>query len=589
MNDSAAKTPLKDKTLASIEEIEERLAGTRRERPDHRPWLLAPGLMLVLAAFWFSGTVVRAQGLYQSGRTQSEQNPHLHDVKTCVANCGGCGCVQNRQGYWWRKTSAAGQGAWGKCYWNDQCAATGGRRSAPPPRGPWRISAIGGSSSGGVHASLSQAERLAGEYSLSGSHGDVSYSGTLSIRQAGPAYALDWTIAEETHLGIGLLQGNRLTTVIGDDANCTVTAYQRDVTGLIDGVWVAAGIADTGSEIAFPDTSTGSSLAESYYVHGVSTDGTPYEGPLQVRSEGEALSFDWDTYQGVGIQRDSQITVIATSAPEAECMVGMYEITSDGSLHGIWGWANARHILLDGTEVATPLGRAGSAGGAFTVSYERTANADFHRAGEIFNASQTLESLAQGFSESLVLPHDVPVFVTECGEANAYYDPNNQRILLCYDLLAEFVNGAMKLELPEEERDDFVVGAGSAFLIHEMGHALVRILDLPITGREEDAVDDLAATTLLGQGESGIEAAYSFAGFWGLWGDEVGGTQWGEHSLPLQRMYRTYCLIYGSDMQNHEHLLETLPSDRAARCPSEYQRISSSWARILDPHRRSSL
>lgn len=56
-----------------------------------------------------------------------------------------------------------------------------------------------------------------------------------------------------------------------------------------------------------------------------------------------------------------------------------------------------------------------------------------------------------------------------------------------------------------------------------MGHALVRILDLPITGREEYAVDDLAAITLLGLGNDGIQAAYSFADFWGFWGGEIGG------------------------------------------------------------------
>lgn len=578
----------KKEMLDSTRRIENRRAGSRINCPDRRIWPQFRGLMLVLAALSFSCFDVQAQNEAWGSSFQDRSRMGNRDVQYCVRSCRGCGCVQNESGHWWRKNVVGGKAVWDACYWNEQCAATGGWRSAPPAPGVHRISAKGVASSGGVQASPSQAERLPGEYVLSGSLGEESYSGTLSIKQAGPAYALDWTIGEETYLGIGLLQGNRLTTVIGDNASCTVTAYQRDISGRLDGLWVAAGIADTGSEIAFPDNSTGSSLGDSYYVHGVMPDGRDYEGPLRVRQGNEALSFDWDTYQGVGIQRESQITVIATSDPEAECMVGMYQIASDGTLHGNWGWANARQVLLDGTEVATPQKRMGSAGGTFTVTYGGTSNADFQNARQLFDAYQVFESLAQGFSESLVLPHDVPVFVTECGFANAYYDPYNHRIVMCYEQLAEFAAMARDKQLQDVDLTEFVIGAGSAFLIHEIGHALVEILDLPITGREEDAVDDLATTTLLGLGQNGILAAYSYAGYWGQWGDEFSGAQWGEHSLPLQRMYRAYCLIYGSDSQNHGHLLETLPSDKAARCSAEYERASSSWARILGPHLRSS-
>ena len=42
-----------------------------------------------------------------------------------------------------------------------------------------------------------------------------------------------------------------------------------------------------------------------------------------------------------------------------------------------------------------------------------------------------------------------------------------------------------------------MLGSGAFLLQHETGHALVHLLDLPFTGREEVAVDDLAAVSSL--------------------------------------------------------------------------------------------
>ena len=45
----------------------------------------------------------------------------------------------------------------------------------------------------------------------------------------------------------------------------------------------------------------------------------------------------------------------------------------------------------------------------------------------------------------------------------------------------------------------------SALASHELGHALIHVLDLPTTGREEDAVDQLS-TYILAYGSEGGES-----------------------------------------------------------------------------------
>ena len=48
----------------------------------------------------------------------------------------------------------------------------------------------------------------------------------------------------------------------------------------------------------------------------------------------------------------------------------------------------------------------------------------------------------------------------------------------------------------EAERDEAVAGAFIFVFFHELGHALIDVYELPITGREEDAVDQLSTWIL---------------------------------------------------------------------------------------------
>jgi hypothetical protein len=121
-----------------------------------------------------------------------------------------------------------------------------------------------------------------------------------------------------------------------------------------------------------------------------------------------------------------------------------------------------------------------------------------------------------------------------------------------------------------------------------MGHALIAIYDLPVTGKEEDAVDQLATIILLEGGEEGenaaIDGANSFVGEDEQEMDDL--SFWDEHSFDEQRFYNILCWIYGKDSEGYQYLVddETLPANRAERCPAEYDRMSRSWQALLSPY-----
>ena len=105
-------------------------------------------------------------------------------------------------------------------------------------------------------------------------------------------------------------------------------------------------------------------------------------------------------------------------------------------------------------------------------------------------------------------------------------------------------------------------GAATFILMHEVGHALVDVLDLPITGREEDAVDQLAAMMLINTGDKGATAALN-----GVRAIQPGQNAIydnsdfaDEHSLGPQRLFNIACWIYGSTRRS------TAPSCPAAAC-----------------------
>jgi hypothetical protein len=131
--------------------------------------------------------------------------------------------------------------------------------------------------------------------------------------------------------------------------------------------------------------------------------------------------------------------------------------------------------------------------------------------------------------------------------------------------------------------------AAATFLAHEAGHVLVKMLDLPITGREEDAVDGFAIALLLPDPDFGADAAIAIAGSLAPYIPltPLGTMGFSDaHALPQQRIVQFLCWAYGSDPVRFASLRgkHLVPYPRALHCADEWRQLGRSWSRLLAPY-----
>lgn len=242
-----------------------------------------------------------------------------------------------------------------------------------------------------------------------------------------------------------------------------------------------------------------------------------------------------------------------------------------------------RGVEYRAERVVAPKGQA-AVGGRFRVAYAPVGDTVFARWQNDFREARFLEDIASWMNEWVSVPHDVTLTFAQCGESNAFYRPETGTVTVCFELVDELDH----LFAGDDDRNQSVNDALLFTTMHEVGHALVNVLDLPITGREEDAVDQLAALILVDNAEDGDQAAIN--GVRALpSGSEIDELAFAdEHALNEQRFYNVLCLVYGQDPETWADWTRdgTLPPGRAERCPAEYEQTRAAWDTLLEPHLR---
>ena len=199
------------------------------------------------------------------------------------------------------------------------------------------------------------------------------------------------------------------------------------------------------------------------------------------------------------------------------------------------------------------------------------------------------EQYADLLNKFFVLPTDVTITWKECGEVNAFYDPDSKHLIMCYDLVKYFDDTFYYDGESDQELLNKTLGATTFTFLHELGHGLIDVYNLPATGKEEDAVDQFSTILLLQAGPNGKQAIESAALWFYISGSRANLEDmpfWDEHSFDTQRFYEIACLTYGSDPKENSFLVDEqiLPESRAVKCPAEYEKINSSWERLLEPY-----
>lgn len=151
-------------------------------------------------------------------------------------------------------------------------------------------------------------------------------------------------------------------------------------------------------------------------------------------------------------------------------------------------------------------------------------------------------------------------------------------------------------ELPPEEVERYtlyILGNTINTLFHEFGHGLVSELELPIVGKEEDAVDNLANIIMvakttdpaLDQMLRAVADDYFANGqFSEDNGNEAAG--WDEHSPDKARAYDVICTLVGADPDTYKEAADNagMPTERQESCAGEYESKLAAWDKLLQPH-----
>ncbi|GAB3338923.1 DUF4344 domain-containing metallopeptidase [Marilutibacter aestuarii] len=204
----------------------------------------------------------------------------------------------------------------------------------------------------------------------------------------------------------------------------------------------------------------------------------------------------------------------------------------------------------------------------------------------------------QAIDGMFMLPRPIKYITAECGEVNAFYSAERGEVVMCYETMQVLLQRGEELAAGNELDEGFArryLDANVRFiLLHETGHALISMLEIPITGREEDAVDQLATTLMLrfagiNESTSVVAENLRMASNWflarssGKYNLDVYADQ---HALGEQRYFNLQCMLYGSDPARYLDIVTSgdLPEARAKGCPEESRRVSRAWLRLLLPY-----
>jgi hypothetical protein len=178
------------------------------------------------------------------------------------------------------------------------------------------------------------------------------------------------------------------------------------------------------------------------------------------------------------------------------------------------------------------------------------------------------------------------------GNEDTYYGEGV--VTFCYEYIELLQRHSPKVGTPGGvARDDALLGAIIDTLMHEAGHGIFDLLEIPVLGREEDAADFFAAYMVLQfPPEDSLRlvegAAYMFGSEARAALEKPFGTgaYAGEHGLAPQRYFNYLCMAYGSNpsMFSNAAMDGGLPLNRFEACTDEYELLKRAFDKLITPH-----
>ncbi|WP_161990385.1 DUF4344 domain-containing metallopeptidase [Streptomyces alboflavus] len=244
-----------------------------------------------------------------------------------------------------------------------------------------------------------------------------------------------------------------------------------------------------------------------------------------------------------------------------------------------------------GVMAACAPGTPAAAGSAvWGISYEAPKRGSAADA-EFLRTRRVLEEVRSALAGQYRLPDGVTMTAKSCKDAEAEYDPETGRIVVCYEFVGEMRDLLRDAGRPDPgERAE---GALRETLYHEGAHALIDKWELPFVGQEEDVADQFAAYQLIRQGARGQRQLAAMADIYHLYAEDSDPQDIDfsdEHSPDAARAANYRCWLYGARPKADERLVDgtVLTRDRSEGCEEEWEALRRGWEHLLKPHRKGS-
>ncbi len=233
------------------------------------------------------------------------------------------------------------------------------------------------------------------------------------------------------------------------------------------------------------------------------------------------------------------------------------------------------------------------------IEYKEPVNAEHRPVYERLKRRMVLEEYKE-FMSPLKFTRALHVSLSGCnGVVNAFYQSGDRRITYCYEYIVHMQRRIAEADmLPGFRREDAVVGEFVNTMLHETGHALFDMFDIPVFGREEDAADAVASFVALRVGSTTARRILTGTAFaWrasDLWRQKNRNSPRSftdyadEHGTESQRFFNTLCIALGSDTVERttvfSDFVALLPEGRRVRCGREYLHVKKAFTRYVLPH-----
>ncbi|MDQ7249199.1 DUF4344 domain-containing metallopeptidase [Dongia sedimenti] len=166
------------------------------------------------------------------------------------------------------------------------------------------------------------------------------------------------------------------------------------------------------------------------------------------KRDGEAEESDYWDEHSLDLQRYANIVcLVYGSDPDSyKNLVAEWDLPADRAErcpNDFYSAAASWNSVMDGVWV-TEEQPAPADNRSFTLEVEPAQSEETREIAHYVAEQQVFEGLIESMNQNMILPAQIKVVARDCGEENAYYDPETSEITMCYEWLATFMADAEK-------------------------------------------------------------------------------------------------------------------------------------------------